>query len=112
MAETDFFEYLADSLRKMLTVRAEELLRVSFSKEVYTKSNTSLRPQAEIDAIISGMREPIEQLVEGYLSEMKKNGLTTPELVKANKNRVREITSEMENKLEEQLKSGLGLNDH
>jgi hypothetical protein len=96
----------------MLTVRAEELIRVTFSKEVYTTSTTNLRSQAEIDAIIVEMREPIDQLVEKYLSEMKAGGLTTPEQVKANGRRLREITSRMEEDLEEQLKSRLGRNDN
>ena len=108
MAETDFFQYLADSLRTMLTIRAEELLRVTFSKELYAISKTELRPQAEIDIIVRSMQEPIDQLVEKYLIEMKERGLITPELIEANGLKLREITSGMEQNLEQQLMRRLG----
>lgn len=111
MAESDFFQYLADSLRTMLTTRADELIRITFSNEVYSTSKTKLRPQAEIDAIANGMQGPINQLVERYLSEMKANGLTSPGRVKANGQKLREITCRMEKEFEELLKSRLGCND-
>lgn len=111
MERSDFLEYLTHSLRVMLTIRAEEIVRVTFSKEVYSTSKTDLRPQHEIDAIVRGMEAPIDKIVDQYVGEMKAHGLTSPELVRENVQKLRDLTLKMERDLEVVLKGRLGFDN-
>ena len=84
MAETNFLQYLKESLNVMLTNRADEMVRATYSTELYMIKKNELRPQAEIDDIVAGMKDPIEKLVDQYVIMLKKYDLTTPEKVKSN----------------------------
>lgn len=105
MAETDFIEELADSVRELITTCAGDLLKV-----IPTPSGPKLRPEEEVRSIICSMDADIQSLTDEYMSSLLIRGMTTPNAIRQCESELKAINERMVLDLHKQLRNKLGSN--
>lgn len=105
MAETEFMEEFAESVRELITTCAEDLLKV-----VPTSSGPKLRPEEEIRSIICSMDADIQGLTDEYMSSLLIRGMITPNAIRQCGSELKAINERMVLDLHKQLRNKLGSN--
>ncbi len=103
MADTDFMQQLAISVKDMITTCAEDLLKV-----YPTPEGPKVRSSEEIQAIVSSMQEDIQSLTDDYMGGLLIRGMITPDVIRQCGDELKMINERMVLDLHARLRSELG----